>query len=117
MHDCLFFEIRNNVLEAEDVATNWWFHRNKIHNAHKPFSIELRKGGAFYIFSNCWWFDSVQGPRGYGVHRGGGMFKFRKKKPGQTLKPSYVFHNSIATRSDYARKELLAGLKHFNNAI
>ncbi len=117
VHDCHFYEIRDNVLEPEKAAFNWWFWNNTIKNAHKPFSIDVVKGGAFYIFSNLWWFDSIQGPEDIDKNRGGGMFKFSKKIPKKRMARSYVFHNSIATRSDYARKGLLYGLQHLNNAI
>ena len=117
IHDCEFFEIRDNVLEAEQSCLNWWFNNNRIWNAHKPLSLEIRKGGGFFLFANRFWFDSVQGPQGYDSNRGGGMFKFAKKIPKAEMKPSYYFHNSIASRSDYARKGRMAGLNHFNNAV
>jgi hypothetical protein len=116
VHGCRFAEIRDNVLEAETSARNWWFSDNEIANAHKPFSIECRTARHVYIFGNRWWFDSVQGPAGRDTHRGGGMFKFAKKAK-KPYGPVYVFHNSISTRSDYSRKGLLAGMHHFNNAI
>ncbi len=117
VHDCHFFEIRDNVLEPEACAYNWWFWNNTIKNAHKPFSLNIVKGGAFYIFSNRWWFDSIQGPDSPKESRGGGMFKFHSNNKQKQLAPNYVFHNSIATRSDYARKGQFSGLQHFNNAI
>ncbi|RED52048.1 hypothetical protein [Aestuariispira insulae] len=117
IHDCDFFEIRDNVLEAEQACTNWWFHNNRVWNTHKPLSLEIRGGGGLFLFANRFWFDSVQGPQGYDANRGGGMFKFGKKPPKSPMQPSYFFHNSIASRSDYARKGRLAGLQHFNNAL
>ena len=115
VHDCRFFEIRDNVLEAEDVAQNWWFWNNEIHNAHKWFSLECERSRYMYLFGNRGWFDSVQGPPGRDDHRGGGIFKLGKKA--RRCGPHYVFHNSFSTRSDYARKGLLPGMQHFNNAI
>ena len=118
IHDCDFFEIRDNVLEAEKACTNWWFYNNRVWNSHKPLSIEIRRGGGLFLFANRFWFDSVQGPQGYDSNRGGGMFKFGKKlSKDMHLLPTYFFHNSVASRADYIRKGRLAGLQHFNNAL
>lgn len=116
VHDCVFFEIRDNVFEAENVAENWWFHHNRIHNAHKWFSFELRRSRHFYLFSNLAWFTSIQGPDVGDDNRGGGAFKLAKRVS-PPYGPTYVFNNSIAIRSDYLRKGILAGLVHRNNAV
>jgi hypothetical protein len=116
VHGCRFFEIRDNIFEAESVAQNWWFWDNEIYNCHKWFSFECRRSRFIYLFGNRGWFDSVQGPPGLDDHRGGGVFKFDKKAE-QVYGPHYIFHNSISTRSDYARKGSLPGMQHFNNAI
>ena len=116
MHGCRFLEIRDNVIEAENVAQNWWFWNNEIHNCHKWFSLECERSRYIYLFGNRCWYDNVQGPAGLDGHGGGGVFKFDKKAQ-RAYGPHYVFHNSISTRSDYARKGSLPGLQHFNNAI
>jgi len=115
VHHCVFFEIRDNVIEAEKSAVNWWFHHNVIVNCHKLFSFELIRNPHVYLFSNLCWYNSIQGPEG-DDNRGGGVFKLnaRAKPP---FGPVNVFHNSIVTRSDYIRKGVFAGLKHANNAI
>ncbi len=128
IHDCLFAEVRDNVLEPEGGATNWWFHRNRLFNVHKWFSIEHTSkaklaASYLYFFSNLAWFDSIQGPDPADIphgpndgSRGGGVFKLAKKVQ-QPFGPSYVFHNSFVTRGDYLRKGILPGLEHFHNAI
>jgi hypothetical protein len=116
VHGCRFFEIRDNVIEPETVAQNWWFWNNDIYNGHKWFSLECERSRFMYLFGNRGWFDSVQGPPGLDSHRGGGVFKFDKKAD-RVFGPHYIFHNSISTRSDYARKGSLPGMQHFNNAI
>jgi hypothetical protein len=116
VHDCTFVEVRDNVLEPEKVASNWWFHHNKLFNVHKWFSFECVRSKHFYLFGNLAWFDSIQGPSRDDGNRGGGVFKLAKivHRP---FGPHYVFHNSFSTRSDYARKGIFPGLMHFNNAI
>jgi hypothetical protein len=116
VRDCTFFEIRDNVLEPETAAGNWWCYRNRLFNVHKWFSFEGRQSQYFYIFANLAWFDSIQGPAQGDDNRGGGVFKLAKNVD-QPFGPNYVFHNSFVTRSDYARNGILAGMKHFNNAI
>ncbi len=78
VRNCTFFEIRDNVLEAETVARNWWFHHNRIFNAHKWFSFECTRSSHFYLFGNLAWFDSVQGPAQGDDYRGGGVLKLAK---------------------------------------
>ncbi len=116
VHHCTFFEIRDNVIETEKSARNWWFHHNVICNCHKWFSFELYRNPYIYVFANCCWHNSFQGPREGDDNRGGGVFKLNgKARP--PYGPAYVFHNSIVTRSDYIRRGIFAGLKHWNNAI
>lgn len=112
---CTFREIRDNVFEAETCAHNWRFHHNEIVNAHKPFSLEQKRSGHFYIFANRLWFDSVPGPP-EDTHSGGGVIK-----AGKSFNPSfghhYFFNNSISTRSSYIAKGLLIRFLHQNNAV
>jgi hypothetical protein len=115
VHDCVFREIRDNVLEPEKAAFNWWFYRNEMVNCHKWFSIECGRSGYFYLFANRGWFDSIQGPAG-DPHRGGGVFKL-----GKHVLPArgrhYVLHNSFSVRSDHIRKGVLPRFEHLGNAI
>jgi hypothetical protein len=115
VHDCLFREIRDNILEPESAAFNWWFYRNEIVNAHKWFSFECRKSGYFYLFANRAWFNSIPGPP-TDKHRGGGVFKLGKKVAA-ARGPHYVVHNSFSSRSDYARKGIWPRLSHQANAL
>jgi len=115
VHDCLFREIRDNVLEPESVAFNWWFYRNEIINVHKWFSFECQKSGYFYVFANRAWFDSIPGPS-TDKHRGGGVFKLGKRVDA-ARGPHYVVHNSFSSRSDYARKGIWPRLVHQANAL
>lgn len=123
IHHNRFEQIRDNVFEPEDGASNWWFHHNDMIDVHKWFSIECETRGPIYIFSNTGSFRTQQGsntfPGDTDDNKGGAVFKpiknvDRAKGPFAGL---YVFHNSFLTRSSYIKKGLLPGLSHRNNAI
>lgn len=48
---------RDNPVEPEDYAANWWVFHNRIYNGHGWFSLDGVKGGPVYIFGNVGWFD------------------------------------------------------------
>ncbi|MDY0874089.1 hypothetical protein [Dongia rigui] len=112
---CTFREIRDNIFEAERVASNWWFHHNEIINCHKWISIEQKTSGYFYFFANRGWFDSIQGPL-TDDHSGGGVFKTPKEFKSVTG-PHYFFNNSFYLRGDYLRNRILSRFLHQNNAL
>jgi len=57
IYDNDFQFIRDNPIEPEDHAINWWIHHNRIYNAHAWFSLDGVGGGPIYIFGNLGWFD------------------------------------------------------------
>ena len=57
IYDNDFQFIRDNPIEPEDQAVNWWVHHNRIYNAHAWFSLDGVGGGPIYIFGNVGWFD------------------------------------------------------------
>ena len=57
IYDNDFQFIRDNPVEPEDQAVNWWIHHNRIYNAHAWFSLDGVGGGPIYIFGNTGWFD------------------------------------------------------------
>jgi len=118
IHDNTFLRIRDNVVEPEIAARNWWVYRNRFVDCHKWLSLELKKGGGyFYVFGNLGWFTSVPGTIDDG-HRGGGVLKLDKKvREGVRNGPWYLFHNSWLLRSTYARTGRIANFLHANNAI
>ena len=118
VHGCTFSHIKDNPIEAEDAAWNWWIHDNQFHNCHKWLSLELKKVGWFYIFRNRAWADSRPGPRD-DANASGSVFKFFKKddKPKISDAPIYVFNNSWALRSALVQEGFVRGLCHANNAI
>ena len=123
IHHNRFEQIRDNVFEPEDGASNWWFHHNDMIDVHKWFSIECETRGPMYIFSNTGSFRTQQGsdpfPGDEDENNGGAVFKPIKKveRAKGPFAGLYVFHNSFITRSSYIKKGLLPGLSHRNNAI
>lgn len=116
-----FAFIRDNAIEAEYSATNWWVYQNRIYNCHKWFAFEKCNGGYWYIFANVGWFDRKPGPPG-DEFNGGAVFKASKVKKGKEAlylpeHPVYVFHNSWYLRSAYLKKGKVGNFRHFNNAI
>lgn len=116
-----FMFIRDNAVEAEFFAANWWVYQNRIYNCHKWFAFERCGGGYWYVFANTGWFDRLPGPPG-DEFTGGAVIKGNKIKEDQeqTQLPSdpvYFFHNSWYLRSAYIKKGKLRRFAHFNNAI
>lgn len=116
-----FTFIRDNAVEAENSATNWWVFENKIYNCHKWFAFERCNGGHIYVFANRGWFDRLPGPEG-DEYNGGGVIKANKikRKEEDSLlmqHPTYMFNNSWYLRSSYVKKGKLRHFNHFNNAI
>lgn len=111
----LFENIRDNPIEPEISAYNWWIHHNRIHNAHSWISITELTGGYIYIFGNVGWNDDMYGKEG--DHNKGTVLKFEKSGP-FPIYPVYVFNNTWVTSGDYIRpKTPTRNLFHFNNII
>ncbi len=133
VYDNDFSFIRDNVLEPEYDATNWWFHGNRIRNAHAWFSFDGLYGGRWYVYDNVGWFDDKpsrecidSGECAYwqekepqlcgDLHDGGRVFKFRpdgRYAPG----PLFVFNNSWYLRTSLIKDGRLGYIGHWNNAI
>lgn len=110
-----FFRIRDNPIEPEISAYNWWIHHNKIHNAHAWISLTELTGGEIYIFGNVGWNDEGYGLKG--DHDDGTVLKFENSPPFPTL-PIYTFHNSWYITGDYIRpKTPSKNIFHYNNAL
>lgn len=110
---CTFEYIRDNAVEPEVSAQNWWVHHNRFRNVHAVYSLHSLSGGHFYIFGNQHWFDSKPDDIS---NTGGKMFKFHASNP-QPAFPIYVFHNSFFTRSTYTKDGETRHLQNWNNAI
>ena len=133
VYDNEFSFTRDNVLEPEYDATNWWFHGNRIRNAHAWFSFDGLYGGRWYLYDNVGWFDDkpsrecavngecrkwqLRNPELCSdLHDGGRVFKFRpdgRYAPG----PLYIFNNSWYLRSSVIKDGRLGYIGHWDNAI
>ena len=112
-----FSYIRDNPVEMEKFALNWWVHHNQFFNCHAWFSMDGARGGYWYVFGNIGWFDAKPGPD-WDENNGGKVFKMSKKK--FNIAPDhdwYVFNNSWYLRCSYTKKAWTKYLKHWNNAI
>lgn len=129
---------RDNPVEPEDQAINWWIHHNRIYNSHGWFSLDGVGGGPVYIWGNVGWFDDKPArqciPAEWAADRtlqADGSYtptpqhecshsrtgKVIKLGPGDTVldEPIYVFNNSW-----YVRAPLVDGgtaqFRAWNNA-
>jgi len=109
-----FSYIRDNAIEPERKAINWWVFGNQLENCHKPFSLGLDTAGYFYIFGNSIWSNSKPGVGE--SHTGGAIFKIDKKYK-NIVGPFYIFNNSFYSKSCYMKKGQIPSLCHWNNAI
>ncbi len=57
IYDNDFQFIRDNPVEPEDQAVNWWIYHNRIYNGHGWISLDGVGGGPMYIYGNVGWFD------------------------------------------------------------
>jgi hypothetical protein len=138
IYDNDFQFIRDNPVEPEDHAENWWIHHNRIYNGHAWFSLDGVSGGPIYIFANVGWFDdkparrcvqrdwaadrTIQPGKRYVPTPEGECSRSRTGKviklgpdPVELKEPIYVFNNSW-----YVRAPLIAGgrakFRAWNNA-
>ncbi|MBT6272770.1 MAG: hypothetical protein HOI95_01395 [Chromatiales bacterium] len=131
IHDNRFEFVRDNVVEPEFDAVNWWIHDNQIHNAHAWFSFDGLHGGAWQLYNNVGGFDDRPSldcddrcqqwakfkPSACGdPHNGGRVVKFRgdgRGAPG----PLNIFNNSWYLRSSVTKRGRIGSIGHWNNAI
>ncbi len=109
-----FRRIRDNVIEPEKYARNWYFHHNDIKNAHAWFSFDKVKGGWWFYFGNTGWFTSRPG-QPQDKNAGGKVLKI--KKSGSESHPVWIFNNSFYLRQFVIKKGKLYNLHFLNNAM
>lgn len=106
--------IRDNAIEPEWGAKDWWVFHNSIYNCHKAFSVEPNRMGMTYWFGNTLWFDSLPTPD---HNQNGGAVWKAASNPRPAEGENALFHNSFFVRSKYIKKRYLRGIRHFHNAI
>ena len=118
VHHCRFKRIRDNPIEPENLALNWWVHHNEFEDCYKWFSMEFRAAGWFYVYCNRGWSTELGGPDNEG-HTGSEVLKLLpndselRPYPG----PIHMFNNSWYMFGDIAKKGSIARLAHHNNAV
>ena len=125
--------IRDNPIEIEQHAANWWVYGNRIRNAHAWFSMDGARGGPHFVFSNVGWFDDIPGrlcrdeawdgeteadgtpfqERECQRSREGKVFKVGNRME----RPVYVFHNSWYLRAPPGGGGASGPLRFWNNAV
>jgi len=116
-YDNDFAYLRDNPVELESSATNWWVHNNRFFNCHSWFSMHNVGGGYWYIFANTGWFDDKPGA----PNDGGKVLKWFYHTPFPRW-PVFVFHNSWYLRTGVVAGDSTFGgesrnIRHWNNAI
>jgi hypothetical protein len=139
IYDNDFQFIRDNPVEPEDQAANWWIFHNRIYNGHGWISLDGVSGGPIYVFGNVGWFDDKPSRRcvqsdwagDQTIHPGVRYVptsenECSRSRAGKVLKlgsgpvelkePIYIFNNSW-----YVRAPVFAGgrskVRAWNNAI
>jgi hypothetical protein len=125
--------IRDNPIEIERYAANWWVYGNRIHNSHAWFSMDGGRGGPHFVFSNVGWFNDIPARLCRDeawtneVQADGTPFKEReckRSRRGKALKlgnrmdlPTYIFHNSWYLRAPVGDGGAAGPIRFWNNAI
>ncbi len=125
--------IRDNSVEPEGTAVNWWVRHNRMRDVHAPFSFDGVKGGPHYVFGNVGWFTEMPeqncddriwasdreplgkptAHRECRLHRMGKTFKLGNRQE----RPLHIFHNSFLARSPFVGGGGSGPLRAWNNAI
>ena len=50
VHDCSFYEIKDNILEPEEGGSNWTFKNNIIEKSYRPIALETKQKGRYKNF-------------------------------------------------------------------
>lgn len=115
IYDNHMLRIRDNPVEPERAATNWWIHHNRIHNAHAWFSLDEVVGGFWYFFANTGWITDKPG-NPLDPSRGGKVYKY---DTGGDMpdKPVFAFNNSFRLCNSLIKGGATTHLTHRNNAV
>ncbi|KPA22318.1 hypothetical protein shim_05960 [Shimia sp. SK013] len=104
-----FAFIRDNAIEPEHGAQNWYALENRFYNNHAVYSTDQVAMRDVFIIGNRTLNDRRPGRPGYQEYQGGKIFKFFKPtgKKGEEPKARFNFwslFNSVQTRTSYVKK-------------
>jgi hypothetical protein len=111
----LFERVRDNPVEPEGNALNWWIHHNEIKDAYAWFSFDGVAGGYWAVFANKGWFTGKPGQPD-DPNAGGRVFKYDPEGPYPSF-PTEVFNNSWYLRTDVIKSGITRLFHHRNNAV
>ena len=106
---------RDNPVEPERAATNWWVHHNRIHNAHAWFSLDEVRGGFWYFFANQGYITDKPGNE-LDPNRGGKVYKY-DTDGSMPEHPVFAFNNSYFLCNSLIKGGATTYLTHRNNAV
>lgn len=105
-----FSFIRDNAVEPEKGAQNWYVLENRFYNNHAAYSTDQVALRDVFIIGNRILNDRRPGRPGVQENQGGKIFKFFKdksKKDDEVPKPRHNFYalfNSVQSRTAYSKK-------------
>ncbi len=111
-----FLRIRDNPVEPERGATNWWITGNTIVDAHAWFSLDGVGGSNWYYLGNTGWQATKPGECAWDANQGGKIYKFDPTGP---FPDGNVFaaHNSWQIDFCMIKEGTTRYFTHVNNAV
>lgn len=110
-----FVRTRDNPVEPERGAVNWWIHHNRIKNAHAWFSLDEVAGGFWYYFANVGYITDKPG-NCLDPNRGGKVYKY-DEGGAMPEYPVFAFNNSYWLCASLIKSGTTTYLTHRDNAV
>ncbi len=115
IRDNLFEFVRDNPVEPEGFATNWWVFGNHFHQVHAWFSFDGVEASRFLIFGNTG--TNTETPCDSQTnHCRGTVLKSDDAKT-RRRREVWVFNNSWIQRAPFLARGNFKGLRLWNNAV
>ncbi|BBM85817.1 right-handed parallel beta-helix repeat-containing protein [Candidatus Uabimicrobium amorphum] len=114
VYDNTFEYVRDNPVEPEGSASNWWIHHNRFYNCYALLSFTEVAGEKWFVFRNIGWWDEEPGKDG--GHTRGKIYKFAGNGP-YPRGEFWAFHNSWYSRSPLIMGGITHHFYHYNNAV
>ena len=116
IYDNDFDKLRDNAVEPEEAATNWYIYHNRFCDIHAPISMDRVACGYFFVFGNLAWFTDQPGQM-IDEYTGGKFYKMKTKPPYPTEKKVFAFNNSLFLNNKVIKKGKTQYFSHLNNAV
>lgn len=110
-----FHRLRDNPVEPERTAVNWYVSGNRIANAHAWFSLDGVAGGFWYFCGNTGFFNDKQG-QPQGDNTGGAVYKFDEKgdMPDRCVLAAF---NTFFLRANLIKEGRTRHFRHADNVV